>query len=192
MTEKPDRECPDFAAMAKEGKIEPALLDQIIHCFSERLLRFARYRCEDGTLAEDAMQDSMIGLIQNLDSYRGEAPIEPWLRKLVVSACSRLRRGRKNSPTLHTAMDDLMADRLEDPSAQDRVGVKALSSELGRIEAAIRDLPEPNRTMLLLHETEEIPIEELATRFEMTSDAVKSRLKRSRSRLRQDLAWLRE
>ncbi|MCP4546476.1 MAG: RNA polymerase sigma factor [bacterium] len=187
-----DRECPDFAAMAQRGEMDESLLEQIIHCFGQRLQRFAAYRCEDGTLAEDALQDAMINLIENIDSYRGDAPIEPWLRRLVVSACSHMRRGRKNASALHRSLDEDLAREIVDPVAEKEVAVSSLSSELIRIEEAIRGLPEPNRSLLLKHEAEEVPLEELAAEFNLSLDAVKSRLKRSRAKLREQLAWLKE
>ena len=59
---------------------------------------FARYQCRDETLGQDAFQEAMITALTKLDTYRGDAPIEPWLRRIVVSSCSRLRRGKKNDP----------------------------------------------------------------------------------------------
>ena len=62
-----------------------------------------------------------------------------------------------------------------------------LAERLELLYAEIEKLDEPNRSLLRLHDAEEVPIEELAARFGMTQDAVKSRLKRARARVRDNL-----
>ena len=55
----------------------------------------------DETLGKDAFQEAMLSTMAYLDTYRGDSPIEPWLRRIVTSACSRLRRGKKNDPSIN-------------------------------------------------------------------------------------------
>jgi len=175
------RECPDFARAVREATADESLFAQVVACFAKRLESFAAFTCRDPGLGADAFQDAMVAALDNLSSYRGDAPIEPWLRRIVVSACSRLRRGRKNSPAFNLPLD---AEAPAAASAADQE-LKAMMLEgLERLGREIDALEEPNRSLLLAHDVDEISIEELAARFAMTPEAVKSRLKRARAAVR--------
>ena len=62
-----------------------------------------------------------------------------------------------------------------------------VAEQLTLVQQEIDKLKEPNRTMLMLHDVEEVSISDLTERFQMTEESVKSRLKRSRAVVRQNL-----
>lgn len=179
--------CPDFARIVKESSDDVSLFAQIVECFSDRLAGFANYYCRDHSLGEDAFQDAMMIAMTKLDQYRGDSPIEPWLRRIVVSACSRLRRGRKNDPSFNQPLDKQdvapwMADAAPDQELQ-----IMLAQRLELVRGEMEKLKEPNRSLLVMHDVKEVPISELAQTFDLTEEGVKSRLKRSRAMVRQNL-----
>ena len=91
----PGAQCPDFAEILRETTPDASLFEHIALCFTDRLEEYAKYVCHDETSGKDAMQDAMLSAMTNLDSYRGDSPIEGWLRRIIVSACSRIRRALK-------------------------------------------------------------------------------------------------
>ena len=175
------KQCPDFAKAVREATADESLFAQVVGCFAERLESFAIFTCGDRERGADAFQDAMVAALDNLPQYRGDAPIEPWLRRIVVSACSRLRRGRKNSPAFNLPLD---AEAPAAASAADQELKLELLEGLERIGRGIDALEEPNRSLLLAHDVDEVPIEELGRRFGMSAEAVKSRLKRARAAVR--------
>jgi RNA polymerase sigma factor (sigma-70 family) len=179
--------CPDFASIVKETKTDYSLFEQIASCFSERLGEFAVYYCKDDALGKDALQEAMLTALHHLDTYRGDSPIEPWLRRIVISSCSRLRRGKKNDPSVNTSFDAQMGDSVfaDDAPTQEWSVMMAQSLEQVRLE--IEKLQEPNKSLLMEHDVMGESIAKLANRFSLTSDAVKSRLKRSRAVIREAL-----
>jgi RNA polymerase sigma-70 factor (ECF subfamily) len=191
LTSRPERtgglECPDFAAIVRETTPDRSLFEQIAACFSERLEDFAKYYCRDETLGKDAFQDAMISAMRYLDTYRGDAPIEPWLRRIVVSACSRLRRGKKNAPSHNQPLDLEKTEGPHTAASPDQELRLMLGERLRLVQQEIEKLREPNRAMLMLHDVEEVPIADLSERFGMTEESVKSRLKRSRAIVRERL-----
>jgi RNA polymerase sigma factor (sigma-70 family) len=184
-TNKRVEPCPDFARAVREASADVSLFSQVVDCFQERLSRFAAYTCRNRALGEDAFQDAMVAALDNFGSYRGDAPIEPWLRRIVVSACSRLKRGRKNSPAFNLPLDDEGSSAAAASVPEDQELRLALFEGLRRIVKEIAALEEPNRSLLLAHDIDDVSIEELARRFEMTEEAVKSRLKRARAAVRE-------
>ncbi|MBW1872411.1 MAG: sigma-70 family RNA polymerase sigma factor [Deltaproteobacteria bacterium] len=181
---KKTRSCPDFVAMLKSGQPAASLTEQIIECFSSEMHKAAIYRCKNPTQAEDAFQDTVELVIGSLDGFRGDASLRTWLYRLVNSSCARMQRGRKNNPKYNKALEDLPAD-VESESGQPGQEVQLLISErldiLGRV---LEEIGEPNRELFLLHEGQEVSLSELADKFGLSIDGIKSRLKRTRARLR--------
>lgn len=180
-------ECPDFARIVREASLDHSLFEQIAACFSNRLEDFAKYYCRDDTLGKDAFQDAMVSAMRYLETYRGDSPIESWLRRIVVSACSRLRRGKKNAPSSNLPLEQASTvQSVAEPSPDQELRMM-LAEQLTLVQQEIERLKEPNRSMLMLHDLEEVPIALLAERFAMTEESVKSRLKRSRAVVRNRL-----
>jgi RNA polymerase sigma-70 factor, ECF subfamily len=178
--------CPDFAAIVKESTPDSSLFEQIAACFSDRLEGYAKYYCRDETLGKDAFQDAMIAAMTYLDTYRGDSPIEPWLRRIVVSSCSRLRRGKKNDPSINVPLQPDDSGQAVDATPDQELRMMLVQS-LQMVQSEMEKLEEPNRSLLQQHDMEEVPIKELAKRFDMTGEAVKSRLKRARATIREGL-----
>lgn len=177
--------CPDFARVVKEGRWGRPCAARLAACFRAPLLRFARSRCQRPELAEDSVQDAMLQAIQEIQAFRGEAGIATWLHRLVLSACSRNTRGRKYDSTWNLPLDLLQeeADELRIPPAQESILLHR--ETVAFLREAFSPLPEPDRSLLRLREGEDVSLKDLAERFGLSVDAVKSRLKRARARVRQ-------
>ncbi len=182
--------CPDFARAVREADVDESLLAQIVDCFAGRLTRFANYYCKDDNLGSDAFQEAMLATIGGLQGYRGDSPIEPWLRRIVMTSCSRLRRGKKNDPSVNVSMDDREGSLAFADSNPDQEIRLIMAQGLSMVNEEIEALDEPNRSLLKAHDIDETPIRELATSFEMSQEAVKSRLKRARATVRDRLVAL--
>ena len=183
----PGAHCPDFAEILRQTTPDASLFEQIAVCFSDRLEEYAKYVCRDETSGKDAMQDAMLSAMVNLESYRGDSPIEGWLRRIVVSACSRIKRGRKNDPAINRPLEQIEAGQpLAEPAADQELQL-LLKERLDLLSKEIERLDEPNRSLLRLHDIEEKPIAALAKQFDMSEEAIKSRLKRGRALVRERL-----
>ena len=180
-------QCPDFAEIVKESSPDESLFEQIVVCFSDRLESFAKYYCRDETLGKDAFQEAMLSTMAYLDTYRGDSPIEPWLRRIVTSACSRLRRGKKNDPSINIPIKPGEAGPVLADSAPNQEIRLIIAERMELVYKEMEKLKEPNRSLLMLHDVQEVPIAELMQKFDMTEEAVKSRLKRSRAAVRSNL-----
>jgi RNA polymerase sigma-70 factor (ECF subfamily) len=151
-------------------------LDQLVRAYGRRLLAVARRRCRRAADAEDAVQQALLAASSAMTSYRGEGSPLAWLATLVSRSCYRLNEG--------LAPPAEAGDRpcgCEDP---ERVAERA---ELGvRLGGALMRLSRTDRLAFVLA-AEGFTSGEIAERFGLSADGVRSRLKRSRKRLR---AWL--
>ncbi len=182
-TARKPRICPDFRRLLAEAPADAALLDQIARCYREQLLAFARVYCRNPSLAEDSVQETMLKLMGALTSYRGDGSLDAWLTRLVVTSCSRLKRGKANALAIHDNIEDTV---VESPGDGQEV-LLLLTEQLRILAAALTDVPEPNRSILLRHEAGDEPLDALAASFGLSVDGVKARLKRTRAELRATL-----
>lgn len=186
------KRCPDFAAILRETEPDAALHEQIANCFRKELTRQAAYRCRDVTLAEDAAHDALVNALQSLNTFRGEASLDHWLRRLVTSSCSRLRRGRKNDPSYNLPFDEHTAPPGEGEVLGGQEAEVLVRERLSLLRVALEEISGDNRELFLLHEGQDVPLAELAARYGTTVDGVKSRLRRTRAALRERLIDLAE
>ena len=152
----------------------------LVEAHGRSMLRLARsIVAGDQDLAEDIVQESLIRVWRGLDTYRGEAPIEHWIMRITHNTAVSALRARREDPW--------------DPGKlPERAVVSAERAALGRenlraLGVAVRDLDELSRAILALRELEGMSYEEIAATLEVSVAAVKIRLFRARTRLREEL-----
>ena len=165
--------------LARRGEVEA--LDLATRCHGERLLAVGIRYCRTPDEARDAVQDALLSAKVNLGSFRGEGTLEGWLVRMVVNACHRLSRGRKNDPALHVTDTELSA-AAAGPEALTGRGEVAMA--LGR---ALEALSPQDRLVLLLAEAEDWTGPEIARELGTTPGAVRTRLSRARAKVREEL-----
>ena len=146
------------------------------------------------TEAEDAAQETVIKIYQNLGKFRGDAQFRTWALSIARNeGLARLRKignRREDSlepvdtdeqtgdytPAILTSWREIPAEALEQ---------KELAAILRR---AIEGLPEIYRNIVLLRDIEEMDIRETAAALGISESAVKVRLHRARMLLQRNLA----
>ena len=144
---------------------------------------------DDGDSAADALQDSFIKAFRALGNYRGGS-FKSWLMRIVVNTCYDHIRSRQRRRT--DSLDDMpveeeyipeLTDRSESPQEfAERRELQAL------ISAAFTELPEVQRTAIVLCDVEGYAYEEIAEITSVAVGTVKSRISRARSRVRDYLS----
>lgn len=139
--------------------------------------RYAQYNCRTAGDVEEAVQEVLILTYRKISSLRAVGAFSGWLLAMVRRTCWRLARAM-----LGRALP------LDDVPISDRL-VTATDSELRLdLERAIQSLPEHYRTVILLRDVEELTIDEIADALSLSREAVKARLHRARSLIREYLA----
>lgn len=168
----------DLVAAIRAG--DPQVLDRLSRCYGAHMLAVGRRHCRDAEEARDAVQDAFVAAGEHLQAFRGEGSAEGWLLRMVVHACHRMRRGGKNDPTRHAALDDLELPH----DGEDPASVAQRGEAMTALGAALLHLAPLDRTLILLADGEQWTAPELAERVDMTPGAVRSRLSRARRQLR--------
>ncbi len=174
----------EMIAQVRAGDL--GALDRMTRCYGERLLAVGRRYCRDHDQAQDAVQDALLAAGQHLQAFRGDGSLEGWLIRMVANACHRMRRGRKNDPTLHVSAGD--ADSGFGSAGEDSPEEAATRLELAEaLGEAMLGLEPQDRLILLLAEAQDWSGPQIAEELGMTPGAVRTRLTRARARMRSSL-----
>ncbi|HEX7091452.1 MAG TPA: RNA polymerase sigma factor [Longimicrobiales bacterium] len=147
----------------------------------DRVYRLAYRLTGDDELARDCTQETFIRAFQHLGEFRGASALSTWLHSIAVSVCLNTLRTVRRLRRRHADLEE--ADRA-DPG--DAPGIEPDVRE--RLKAAIDELPELYRVVLVMHDLEGYTHEEIGAALGMAAGTSKARLSRARGRLREALA----
>lgn len=170
---------------AKSG--DRRALEQLLEKLAPSIHRFGLRMCRNEVDADDVLQDTLLNVATHLADFEGRSSLTSWVFALTRSACARRRRGLKNRPAEST--DDVPEAHDDAPSPEEHAAGKQLASTLA---SALERLPEDYREVILLRDVEGLSAAEAAETIGVSVDALKSRLHRARSALRETLAPLLE
>ena len=175
----------------REGK--PGAFDAIVRAHQDRVYAFCLRMLSDREDALDVAQEVFLSAYRNLAGFRGEASLSTWLLRIAANrALNRIRqratRGAREVMSIEPQAD---GDSPFQPSGreEDRPDRMVESRETRKIlEAAIANLDEDSRMLVLLSDVEGLSYEELSEAVGIPLGTVKSRLHRARMALRKMLA----
>jgi RNA polymerase sigma-70 factor (ECF subfamily) len=133
--------------------------------------------CADPRQAEECAQRAFVTAWQKLGTYRGEAAFGSWLCKVAVNV---VRMDQRAGSRLPFELDATGAPEGRNPTPPH-------PGERVDLERAIATLPEGARQVLVLHDVEGWPHEDIAAALGVTVGTTKSQLHRARALLREAL-----
>jgi RNA polymerase sigma factor (sigma-70 family) len=126
--------------------------------------------------AEDAVQEAFLRAWRFRDSLSKETSFKPWLYRVVVNTCNSKLRQEIPRRDLRSIEDDLASlTSLEDIPTRISVASDVL--------AALRDLPQHLRIVVVLRYYADLSEREIAIAIDRKQGTVKSRLNEARRRL---------
>jgi RNA polymerase sigma-70 factor, ECF subfamily len=131
--------------------------------------------------AEDVVQDAFMRTLERIDRIEEGRPFHPWFHRIVVNGAISCHRSRARDPT-SVLTDDL---RAAGPTP-DRDAERSELRE--RLLRAVDELPEQQRTIVMLADVEELNSTEIGEILEMPPGTVRYQLHLGRRALRAALA----
>jgi RNA polymerase sigma-70 factor (ECF subfamily) len=176
-----------LVARLKAGEADA--FEELVRRHGGRMLAVARRFLRDDDAARDAVQDAFLSAFRGIRSFDGNAQISTWLHRIVVNAALMRIRTRQRRP--EQSIEPLLPTFQEDGHHTDPVvswaesGDVALERQETRalVRAAIADLPESHRVVLMLRDIEDLSTKAAADALGITENAVKLRLHRARQAL---------
>ena len=134
---------------------------------ADRFLAVARRILRDIDLAEDATQQALLSIWQDLPQLRDTARFDAWSYRLLVRACyAEGRKSRHWTPNMRLLASD-------EPSQAD--GSSAVVDR-DQLERGFRRLSLDHRTVVVLHHYLDLPLEQVAEALGIPVGTAASRL----------------
>ena len=183
---------PDEAAViARAADGDRTAFTQLMEHYQSACYGLAWRLLNDADQAADATQDAFVHAYRAIGSYRGGI-FRSWLLRITANASYDILRRQQRRPAGPLPDPEDGAPELADRHAVNPVA-EATKSELYRhLEVALRQLPEDQRTAVVLCDVYGMDYNEVAEMTRSALGTVKSRIHRGRLRLRLLMAEHRE
>jgi RNA polymerase sigma-70 factor, ECF subfamily len=141
--------------------------------------------------AHDATQDAFVHAFSRLETFRGQSAFYSWLFRIAVNAAvSRMRKSRRTHVSIDAAREQTGAEPIDAHPATEPSHAMEVSDNQRMVRAALAELSEEFRTVLVLKEMEDLKYEEIAEIVGCPVGTVRSRIHRARAELRDKLRVL--
>jgi len=139
--------------------------------------------------ARDVVQEAFLRAYRGLRGFKGQAKFSSWLYRITLNLCRDWQRRDRRAPLVQVpeGVDPSdMADAQPAPteSVEDLVARREMSKAVAR---AMAELPEEQRTAIVLKEYHDLTFQEIADMLECPLSTVKTRLYQGLSVLRRRL-----
>ncbi len=153
---------------------DPVALDKLLAHWYPDLRRYAQRHCH-ASHAEDALQETLLAATRNIKSLRQVHSFSAWVTTILKRYCYYFFK--KFNVELH----------LEDTKWAEFIDNKPPADLRIELVSALESLPEHYLHIILLRDFEDLTIKEIATRLNDNIPAIKSRLHRARTLVREYL-----
>jgi RNA polymerase sigma-70 factor (ECF subfamily) len=165
---------------------EPGAMDDLIRASYADVYALCRRLLGDESDAADATQEVYLRMVKSILAFRGDSAFGTWLHRVTTNVCMTMLRRRgdvrargQSAGWLDSPFDEVVS---EETSTEDRVA----NADLARRTAkALAQLPEEAREVVILRDVQGLSTKETAEMLGVSEGAVKVRLHRAHTRLRE-------
>jgi len=180
--------------MAKD-LTSPEAFEQLVREHQGMVFRTLTRMTGAGTHTEDLAQEVFLRLYRALPEFRGDATVSTYLYRIVINVAQdewkRRKKEREHLATEPAFVEDESGVWLENFAGDELSGEHARSPEQllvdaqteRAVNAALLDLPEIERAVLVLYHQEECSYEHIALTLNLPINTVRTHLHRGRKRL---------
>ena len=183
---------PDAALMLRVKRGDDAAFAELVEKYKQPVMNLVYRILRDATEAEDLAQNVFVQVHKSAHRYEVTARFSTWLFTIARNLCLNEIRRRSRHPAdslegTQQETDDQPARQFEDQKTtlpQDALLQRELEQ---KIEQAVAELPETQRTAILLCRRDDLSYEEIAKIIGCSLSATKSLIHRGRETLKQKL-----
>lgn len=188
----PDRSDPDATLMLRVQRGDRAAFTELVGKYQQPVFNFILRTLRDEAEAEDLAQTTFIQVWKSAARYRPSARFSTWLFTIARNLCLNEIRRRSRHPADSLDAPAIAGEEHTAPQIEDATIAlpteAVLHGELeDKLAAALADLPENQRTAILLCQRDELSYDEIARVLGCSLSATKSLIFRGRETLKQRL-----
>ena len=197
MASKKDKSTYDDVQLVKQAKRGDLLAyEELVARHRDKIYARAFSMMRNEEDAFDLSQEAWIKGWRRLKQFQGDSSFATWMTRIVINLCLDLMRKHKRQRA--ESIENLSEESggverqmpVENPNPTEGLERAELRK---RIDAAMEQLSEAHRTVLILHEFEQLEYKQIAKRMNCSLGTVMSRLFYARRRMASLMAgWKRE
>lgn len=159
-------------ATSRDRKSERAVYEQHV----DRIYRLALRMTGNAAMAEDLTQDVFVRVFDRLHQFRGESGLGTWVHRVAISVILNAVKKRQATASRELPLD------VSAPAASMSGAIEMDVRD--RVRAAVAQLPDELRVVVLLYDVEGYTHNEIADMMGINAGACRMRLLRARQLLR--------
>jgi len=158
-------------------------LESVLSAYRPRLTAFIGKMTKNERDVEDLVQDTLIKVARNWDSFRGESTLSSWIFQIASNICVDYFRVCSSKPEMYKEESKIQALLSEGILRQ--IEKKELDA---CVQDGIANLSEVDRRILIMYYMDGTPVKEIAVAEGISTNSAKVRLHRARKRFRDSCA----
>jgi RNA polymerase sigma-70 factor, ECF subfamily len=180
---------PDEELIAEVLNGQTAEFTELAARYRDKVERICQRFFADREMVRELAQESFIRAFTGLSTYRAELPFIAWLRAIVTNVCyDELRRRQRRPEDLvadFSAPESAWIELVNDASPEDLVDAAEQRQEAHDLAHRLLDALRPDdRMVMILKETEDLSVSEIAQTMGWSEAKVKIRAFRARQVMR--------
>ncbi|MCH9027083.1 MAG: RNA polymerase sigma factor [Proteobacteria bacterium] len=172
---------PAIVSRAQRGDLKAHEL--LYKAYAKPVYNLAIRILHDPNQAEEVMQDTFVEVIRKIGSYRGDAPVGAWIRRIAANKALMVLRS-----AWHRLATPLEAEHERPAEDHLAMGDGLRAVEGAELERQLAKLSPVTRAVIWLYDVEGYTHKEIATMMGKTASFSKSQLSRGHEKLRRMMA----
>lgn len=178
-----------LVARAREGDL--AAYDQLIAAYRGQIYGLIYNMTSNREDTEDLLQEVFIKAYQSLPKFKGKSSFYTWIYRIAINRTINFIKRRKRRSTL--SLDHVDGGIERDPAYVELSSRKGPLRDVRigelqeKLNAALQTLSEKHRTVVVLHDIQGVPHNEIAKMLKCSEGTVRSRLFYARQHLQTEL-----
>lgn len=175
----------ELIARCQQG--DKAAWELIYRSYRQQALAFARRLSGSYHGAEDLVQEAFLRLLKSISDFRGESSFRGWFFQIIRNLDRDEKRKKQRTQSRQISLEILAEKKEELKSAEGDDPQRGLEFSLFKesLRKVIRGLPDKDRMVLFLREFKDYSYQEIASQLQLSVEAVRARLYRTRRLLRE-------
>ena len=160
--------------------------NELLGSHEKRMYAICLRMCGNPDDAQDCLQEAMLRVFRAIGSFKSQSAFSTWLYRVTMNTCLDEFRRKKNKQSVSL---DAMLETGWSPAGEEAIPEKHMIEQEQRsaVRAAIADLPEDMRSVIVLRDVQGFSYEEIAGILDANIGTVKSRISRGREKLREKI-----
>jgi len=179
----------DLVRRSRGGDLEA--YDELVHRYQGRIYALTYNMTSSSSDADDLVQEVFVKAYRSLARFKGKSSFYTWIYRTAVNHTINFLRKRGRRAML--SLDDLDGTVERDPdyvalsSGSGPFRMASLAELHEKLNTALQGLSEKHRAVVVLHDIQGIPHDEIARMLKCSSGTIRSRLFYARKQLQSAL-----